>query len=184
MKRTLRHRHSWPPLRKPKPVEKYNPIDENPFAHFVSSLDDQSSYSESDLTAGIDDERRSRSMPPFHRNSQDNGPAASYKSSKTARLLQWIEKMEKQYLHRSPSPPKISPSKISPPLSANPIAQISPPLRGRLLQPTFNSRVRTNLRTPPRRPRAWREPSGNIWPVAEEPEETGDTDDVGLGISV
>ena len=62
-------------------------------------------------------------------------------------------------------------------------ARWSPPMRGRGDgRAGSGRRVGPNGRTPPRRPRAWREPSGDIWPLVEEGEGGEGGEEVGLGI--
>ncbi len=70
----------------------------------------------------------------------------------------------------SPDPPK--------PLET--VQPSSPPVRGRRdFRTSSRQRVGNNGRSKPRRPRVWREPSKDIWPVSEEGEE-----EMGLGIMV
>lgn len=70
----------------------------------------------------------------------------------------------------SPDPPK--------PLE---IMQTSSPLvRGRRnIRTSSRQRVGNDGRSKPRRPRVWREPSKDIWPLAEE-----EGEEIGLGITV
>lgn len=179
----MRHhhkRHSWPPLRRSKPLYLEESIDADLFAYFISPTE------WSDADAGIQSKPRSRSLPPFRRRSLIPLSISANGESPTARLKRWIERMEKQYFHLTQSglpPPEIilvepnSPPVISP---TTPITiPRSPPVRGRRdVRSTSSQRVQPNSKTPPRRPRVWREPSSAIWSVAEEDEE------VGLGISV
>lgn len=173
MKRMIRHRYSWPSLRDRKSIKKCATIDEDPFAHFISHPEGQATSYETFLDAGISNKKRSRSLSPFRRKRHEGMSASSHKSSASSKLLKWVEKMEKNYIHRSSPPPG-----ISSPIPSITVEQSSPPVRGRTTNPGSNSRNRSNLRTPPRKPRAWREPSQDIWPVAEEAE------DIGLGIIV
>ena len=190
--RSLSKRHSWPPIRKFRYTYTDDTIDSDPFAYFVSPAEDRLVYLEGSLTAGIYTKRRSRSLPPFHSRKPRVQLSISFMSkSPTARLKRWIERMEKQYFHcgyRDTAIPDpiikvIEPrQKSSVPTREPVIIAISPPARGRRDARTGSRqrRVGHNGRTPPRRPRVWREPSSEIWSVAEEDEEANP----GLGISV
>ena len=175
--RTLQKRHSWPPLRKPRAFYFNEAIDQDPFAYFISPADDRDVFVNNHLTADIDRKKRPRSLSPFRRNSFTLFSAAAAATSPTAKLKKWIERMELRCFRRSPSSieqlmPSPDPSELAE------IAQIvSPPLRGRRnVRISSSNRVTPSNRSKPRRPRAWREPSKDIWPVAEEGEE------IGLGI--
>ena len=93
----------------------------------------------------------------------------------------WIKRMEGYHFqHRSPPGPALPPS--SPPaMPMVTLEEIASSTRGRDLRSTASSRVRSNVRTPPRKPPAWRRPSADLWPVLEESESL---DKVGLGIRV
>lgn len=175
--RTLRKRHSWPPLRKPRTFYFDEAVDQDPFAYFISPADERDVFVNSHLAADIDKKKRPRSLSPFRRNSFTILSAATVASSPTAKLKRWIERMELRCFRRSPSSiERLMPSPDPPDLPE--IAHsISPPLRGRRdVRINSSNRATLNTRSRPRRPRVWREPSKDIWPVAEEGEE------VGLGI--
>lgn len=175
--RTLRKRHSWPPLRKPRAFYFDEAIDQDPFAYFISPADERDVFVNSHLAADIGRKKRPRSLSPFRRNSFTLLSAATAGTSPTAKLRRWIERMELRCFRRSPSSVKeLMPSPDPPELLE--IAQtVSPPLRGRRnVRISSNNRVTPTTRSRPRRPRVWREPSKDIWPVAEEGE------DIGLGI--
>ena len=172
-------RHSWPPFHSGKLQESGDGIDSDPFAYFISSAEDV------EADAGISTKPRSRSLSPAIRRARKPLYKSSNRRSPTAKLKRWIERMEKQYFHRSsndvlsPRIVLIEPRSLSPPVITPTVVPISPPLRGRHdARLTSSQRVGVNGRTPPRRPRVWREPSSEIWSVAEEDE------NVGLGISV
>lgn len=169
---SLQKRNSWPPLRIPRKFYMDEKIDEDPFAYFISPAEDRDVFFESNLAAGIDRNRTSRSLSPSDHKHRRN--RISVAKSPTFKLKRWIEKMERQYFHRG------SPShRVAPPEPPKPPETVSPPLRGRRDRRTGSSdRVTNNIKSPQRRPRAWREPSIDIWPVLEEAE------DVGLGINV
>lgn len=169
--RSLRSRHSWPPLRKPRSFSVDEKIDEDPFAYFISPAEDRDGFFEADLAAGIRDDRwRSRSLSPVYRrrNRKFRKAWSHVADSPTSTFKSWIERMEKQYFHRGPTGhtlPQPGPPESPPPPT-------SPPLRGRRNYRTGTAqRVTHPVRTPPRRPRSWREPSMDIWPVLEEPED-------------
>lgn len=175
--RTLRKRHSWPPLRKPRTFYFDEAVDQDPFAYFISPAAELDVFVNSHLAADIDKKKRSRSLSPLRHSSFTLLSAATAATSPTAKLKQWIERMELRCFRRSPS--SVEQLMPSPDLPEPPkIAQtISPPLRGRRnVRISSSNRVTPTTRSRPRRPRVWREPSKDIWPVAEEGEE------IGLGI--
>ena len=175
--RTLQKRHSWPPLRKPRAFYCDEAIDQDPFAYFISPADERDVFVNSHLAADIDKKKRPRSLSPFRRNSFTIISAATAAASPTAKLKRWIERMELRCFWRSPSSieqlvPSPDPHKL-PEIART----ISPPLRGRRnVRISSSHRVTPSTRSRPRRPRVWREPGKDIWPVAEEGEE------IGLGI--
>lgn len=187
---SVKKRHSWPQLRRSRYAFVDDTIDSDPFAYFVSPAEDRLVYIEGNLSAGIYTKQRSRSLPPVHSKRPRLHLSISITSkSPTARLKRWIERMEKQYFYLShglanePDPiiRVIEPrSEVSAPTNEPIIVPISPYGRGRqdTRAGSRNRRVGNNGRTPPRRPRAWREPSVEIWSVAEEDEEAS----LGLGI--
>ena len=171
---TLRTRHSFPPLRKSRTSYFQENIDQDPFAYFISPASDRNIFND-DFTAGIDTHKRARSHSPTPHKSPIIRATATFATSPTAKLKKWIERMELRCFHRSPRAserPELSPEPPKPPAAPS-ILESSPPPRGRR-----DVRTSSNSRSKPRRPRAWREPSEDIWPVEEEKE------DVGLGISV
>ena len=177
--RTLKKRHSWPPLRKPRAFYVDATIDQDPFAYFISPAEDRDVFFNDDLSAGIDEHKRSRSESPGHRSAYVSLAVASAASSPTAKLKKWIERMELRCFHRSPSViqrPMQSPDPPQPPAFRT---TVSPPLRGRRnMRSSSSNRSRHSTRSHSRRPRVWQEPSEEIYPVPEEGE------DVGLGIVV
>ena len=85
--------------------------------------------------------------------------------------------MELRCFRRSPSSVEQLVPSPDPPELLQLARTVSPPLRGRRnVRISSSNRVTPNTRSRPRRPRVWREPSKDIWPVAEEGEE------IGLGI--
>ena len=173
---SLRKRHSWPPLRKPRAFYANRVIDDDPFAYFISPAEDRDLFTENYLTAGIASTQRPRSLSPMPV-SRKSHPKLSTGKSPTLRLKRWIERMEMYYFHRSPPDPQ----------ALNPITElrepkqfkvVSPPVRGRRdFRSSSCDRISQTVRTPPRKPRVWRQPSEDIYTVFEEGEE------VGLGIS-
>ena len=193
---SLKNRHSWPQLPKVHRTKAEKPIDSDPFAYFVSPEEDPMLYIEGSFMAGISTKarsRRSRSLSPIRSRKPRIEVSISFTSkSPTAKLKRWIERLEKQYLHRSdryadkPDPiikvirPRPKPAV---PHTEPVVIPISPPVRGRRDARTGSGQRRNgnNGRTPPRRRRVWREPSAGIWSVAEEEEEGGIS---GLGITI
>lgn len=182
-KPSLRKRHSWPPLHKrPHASNFQESVDENPFSYFISDPFENGDAWLTGITAGIDNAPRSRSYSPRHRTTL---MSTVVPSSPTKKLKKWIEKMELRCFHRSPrrSPPIMQRPLPSPELftpSKTPLT-ISPPVRGRRnFRVGSTHRITPNGRSKPRRTRAWKAPSAEIWPVAEETE----GESVGLGIVV
>lgn len=173
--RSLRERHSWPPLEVNKSPRAPPSINQDPFAHFLSPVLDDESNLQIHLAAGITNRRRSRSLPSFRPKTKPGQPATDKAKRRIAKLKKWIERMQVAYFHHS-SPDNI-PTISPPPVQPITLEELLPTERGRVVLFTATSRKRANTRTPPRKPRAWRQPSDNIWPVTEEAE------DVGLGIS-
>lgn len=167
----LRTRHSWPPLCESRSISVGKKIDEDPFAFFISPIEDRDIFFEADLAAGIRDNRwKSRSLSPvYHRRPHKIRKVWSHiADSPTSTFKRWIDRMEKQYFHRGPTahaPPPPSPSELPPPPT-------SPPLRGRSHYRTGASQRGTHsMRSRSGRPRSWRVPSTDIWPVLEEQED-------------
>ena len=175
--RPLRKRHSWPPLRKSRAFHFDEAVDQDPFVYFISPADERDVFVNSHLSADIDRKKRPRSLSPFRRNSFKNLSAGAAKTSSTAKLKRWIERMELRCFWRSPSRMEQLVPSPDPPQLLYTARTVSPPLRGRRnVRISSSNRVTPSTRSMPRRPRVWREPSKDIWPVAEEREE------IGLGI--
>lgn len=180
---SLKKRHSWPPLHK-QPQKAYfqDFIDEDPFSYFVSDQSESSDIFPNGVNAGIENTPRSRSYSPQHRKTL---MSTIIPSSPTTVLKKWLEKMQLRCFRRSPrgSPPVIqrpmpSPEPFRP--SKLPLTT-SPPVRGRRdFRVGSANRVTPQGRSKPRRPRAWRAPSAELWPVSEDKE----GENVGLGIMV
>lgn len=177
--RTLRRQHSWPPLRKPRAFYFDEGIDEDPFAYFVTPAEDRDIFINGHLAAGIDDKRRSRSLSPAKHKTLTALAAAAAASSPTAKLKRWIERMELRCFRRSLAFSERPMPSPDPPKPVEIVQTISPPVRGRRdVRFSSRQRVHRNTRSHTRRSRVWREPSKDIWPVAEE------ADEIGLGIIV
>ena len=171
---TLRKRHSWPPLRKPRSFHVKDKIDEDPFAYFISPAEDRDVFLDNGLAAGINDDRRCRSLSPSQNRTPRSVSASESAHSPVAKLKAWILRMEKQYFHRKPAG-KETPT--SQPFHTPETS--SPSNRGRRdIRTSSTHRVVHNPRSPSSRPRSWRAPDVDIWPLAEEQE------DFGLGITV
>lgn len=171
--RPIQKRHSWPPLRVMKSPKSPLPIDRDPFAYFVSPVLDEEISQQSRLIAGITNRRRSRSLPSIHLRSGHGQTATDRARRRIAKLKKWIARMQLAYFHSSSLVPV---SSTTSPVPRTVTEDPTPMDRGRDVRVIATSRVRAKTRTPPRKPRAWRQPSDKIWPVAEEMEE------VGLGI--
>lgn len=166
--RSLRNRHSWPPLCEPRSFSVNENIDEDPFAYFISPAEGPDVFFEA---AGIRDNRwKSRSLSPAYprRTHKFRKVWSNVADSPTSTFKRWIDRMEKQYFRRGPTGhtiPSARPLDLPPPPT-------SPPIRGR---PHYRmgaaQRVTHTVRTPSQRPRSWREPSKDIWPVLEEQED-------------
>lgn len=171
--RPLQKRHSWPSLRVTKSTKASPSIDQDPFAYFVSPVFDGEDALQGHLTAGITTRRRSQSLPSFHPKPIYSHTATDKAKRRVAKLKKWIERMQMAYHHYHHTDPVVN---APPPTPPKTLDDLLPTQRGRDIQSTATSRVRANVRTPPRKPRVWRQPSNNLWPVAEE------TEEIGLGI--
>lgn len=175
--RTLKKRHSWPPLRISRDSYLIESIDLDPFAYFISPASDGDIFLKGDPPAGIDPRKRSKSLSPYPRNPRTTLSAATSTSSPTAKLKRWIERMELHCFRWSPRVLERPMPSPDPPRPPETVVPRSPPARGRRDMRSGSSlRVNQDQRRKPRRPRVWREPSEGIWSVAEEREE------IGLGI--
>lgn len=185
----LHRRHSWPPL---KPSQTTfgggDQIDDNPFAYFISPTEDHV-FVESYLTAGITQQPRTRSLSPFRCQSHNSSLSAPPEWRPLVILRKLLRRLEarRDSTHRELSPPQPQRRAAPPPnlylqpqpLPASPPSpQTSPRMRGRRDLPSSvgSSKIR-QVRSHSGRPRIWREPSEDLWPLAEEGE------DVGLGIT-
>ncbi|KAL9587608.1 MAG: hypothetical protein Q9203_003449 [Teloschistes exilis] len=175
----LGKRHSWPPFRSEPSPRSPESVDENPFPDFISSAaEDEDGLFQTHLSAGITSRPRSTSLPPSSKKSTSSPTMPEKLLLRVTRLKAWIKKME-MYHYGHTSPPPLPSSAPSEPVIA--LYELPSMYRGRDLKTTASSRVRNKARTPPRRPRAWRQPSEHLWPVAEEIE---GVDEMGLGITV
>ncbi len=178
--RTLKKRHSWPPLRISRASYFKECVDSDPFAYFISPASDRDVFIKGDLSAGIDPGKRSKSLSPNLCNSRTVLSAVtSPSSSPTAKLKRWIERMELRCFQWSPRASERPMPSPDPPMLPETVVPRSPPARGRRdVRSGSSLRVNQYQRSKPRRPRVWKEPSEGIWSVAEEGEE------IGLGILV
>ena len=171
-------RHSWPPLR--MHIFKHaHDIDQDPFAFFLSTTNGFDDRDAEDLTAGVGEAPRARSLSPLHRGATATSPNLESAKSPIARLRRWIERMERRYAHRghASSPEQREASQAIPiPSPRSPRSPIPRGRRDERLSPS--SVARRDMRSYSGRPHVWREPDWDIWPVAEEQEEYG------LGISI
>ena len=198
----LRSRHSWPPLTRLRPSPSGD-LDADPFSYFISHELSTNQQVDINIPPPISTSRRTRSMPLLQRRNSSRRRLSAMGQSPVKVLLRWLERMEKQYFHYPrASPPLPAPvpwnspveplivtivpksraegSPTDPPTS--PQIASSPPLRGRTgTRYGSSNRVNKNVKSRPRRPRAWKEPGTEIWSIEEEGgnEEGG----AGLGIS-
>ena len=172
-----KRRHSWPAFKVHVFHHPPKDINENPFEFFLSASDDPDEVLD-DITAGIENVPRPRSLSPLLLPTHDEErPFRSSASTSLAKLKKWISRMERRYLHHThllPPPTPVAPLLLAPPSSPG-----SPQSRGRRhSRGNLNGGRDDTIRSHSGKPRVWREPSQDIWPVLEEHE------DVGLGISV
>ncbi|MCJ1377595.1 hypothetical protein MMC17_000690 [Xylographa soralifera] len=172
-----RRSHSWPPFRVHS-LQRPKDIDENPFAFFITTTVDSEEIPEGPMSAGIEKTPRSRSLSPLRLRAKHNPDLASLTvPNPFSRLKRWIQKMEKQYFHQGQLSPLEVPQNT--PVSLLPRSPASTPSRGRgSIRGSPRSLRSPDSRSHSGRPRVWREPSEDIWPVVEEQE------DIGLGISL
>ena len=175
----LRRSHSWPPLHI-HVFKQHKEIDENPFSFFISPPEDSRGSIADDLSAGIEDGRRRRSLSPLHIKEKPVSSLRSHPLSPRAVLTRWIEKMETRYVHKRrasdeelPKPSALIPLRPSPPIpTLSPTAPLSPHMRGRAVkQQTPNGSPRRQIRSHSGKPRIWRSPPSGIWTLAEEKEQ-------------
>lgn len=175
----LGKRHSWPPFRSEPSPRSSESVDENPFPDFISSTpEEDNGLFQSHLSAGITRRPRSTSLPSSSKTSTSSRTMPENVLLRITRLKAWIQKMEMYHYGHAPPPPLPSSSTSEPVVTLNELPSM---YRGRDIKTTASSRVRDKARTPPRRPRAWRQPSDHLWSVAEEEE---GVDQAGLGITV
>lgn len=174
MMRSPRLRHSWPVLSKPEGSQPQNDLNDDPFRFFVSDpVESEDVIVPRSTTPGAG-LVRARSHSPSY---QKALASLEDTSNTVAKLKTWIEKMEVRLFHRN-SPAihqqAISQKSIEPPKTPE---QVPTPFRGRN-DVRMGSSQRTLSRNRPRRPRtrSWQAPSEDIWPVAEEREESASDD--------
>lgn len=186
----LHRRHSWPPFKTlHTSFGGGDKIDDNPFAYFISPIEDQEAFVDSNLTAGITQQPRTCSLSPFHYQIHSPPLSTPPEWRPLVILRKLIRRLEARrhptHRHLSPSqsqtraaPPPHSYLKPQPSPPSPPSSQGSPRIRGRRTLPSSegSSRIR-QVRSHSGRPRIWREPGEDLWTLAEEGEE------VGLGIT-
>ena len=158
--RPLQTSRPWPSFRKPQHTQLSANIDDEPFQYFIS-----------------DPFQDCETVPVSSMASQALSPPRRL-SSPATRFKEWIWKLERRLFHRKtlvryqlPPPPLVS---HDAPKLSEPRLLSSPPLRGRGdVRVGSANRAPNTARNRPRRPRSWRPPSGEIWPVAEEEEVVG-----------
>ncbi|KAI4250532.1 MAG: hypothetical protein L6R40_000132 [Gallowayella cf. fulva] len=168
---SLPKRHSSPSLRAQTSSRAPVPIEQDPFPYFVSPIFEEEDDTENELTAGIMGRCRSVSTPNLAHKPTHKYLLPERAMFQATKLKLWIKKMEASHFHSSSPTLVVAP--IPPPQAPITLEDLPPIQRGRDIHFTATSRVRTKVRTPSRKPRAWRRPSDNIWPVEEEPEGSG-----------
>lgn len=181
---THHSRHSWPPYETPaKHARARNDrksedlsIDENPFSFFISPAADDDDDHEADedyFSAGIDSEP-TRPRSPFRRSRTSEISVTDAAKSPAAVLRRWIKHMEARhpYLHHGRQ------DEGPPPMPVVPFIVPSDDRteRGREADRSAETmRGRKQVRSYSGRPRSWREPSADLWPVSEGCEGVEDT---------
>ena len=171
---THHSRHSWPPYENPakNPRAKNDrksedlSIDENPFSFFISPPAGDEHESEDDyFSAGIDN-KPTRPRSPFRRSRTIELTVTDAAKSPAAVLRRWIKHMEGRHPYIShrrqiqePPPKPVVPFIVSSDDSTE---------RGREADRSAETiRGRKQVRSHSGRPRSWREPSADLWPVSE-----------------
>jgi len=171
---THHSRHSWPPYetpaKHPRPGNDRKSedlsIDENPFSFFISPPADDDRESDEDyFSAGIDS-KPTPPASPFRRSHTNESSVTDGAKSPAAVLRRWIKCMEARHPHLShrrqleePPPKPVVPFIVPSDNSAE---------RGREADRSAETiRGRKQVRSHSGRPRSWREPSADLWPVSE-----------------
>ena len=172
---THHSRHSWPayesPTKHPRARDDRKSedlgIDENPFSFFISPpADDDHGPEEDYFSAGIDSKATSPPRLPFRPGHTNESSVMEAAKSPAAVLRRWIKYMEARhpYLHprrqdEGPPPMPVVPFIIPSDIRTE---------RGRDAdRSTETIRGRKQVRSHSGRPRSWREPSADLWPVSE-----------------
>lgn len=171
---THHSRHSWPPYETPAKHPRAGndrksedlSIDENPFSFFISPpAADERESDEDYFSAGIE----SKPTPPhspFRRNRMDESSVTEGAKSPASVLRRWIKYMEARHPYLShrrqiegPPPKPVVPFIVPSDDTTE---------RGREADRSAESaRGRKQVRSHSGRPRSWREPSADLWPVSE-----------------
>lgn len=181
---THHSRHSWPQYksvgkgarsRNERKSEDFS-IDENPFAFFISppAEDDALALSDGDFSAGIDTTPAGRPRSPFHHNRPREFPLVTAGGKSPAAILRrWIKHMETNhpYINRRNQAEEAPVKPVTPFIA--PASSKSD--RGREAERSAEVlRGRRQVRSHSGRPRSWREPSADLWPVKEGCEGTNE----------
>lgn len=172
---THHSRHSWPPYetppKHPRPGNDRKSedlsIDENPFSFFISPPAGDDRESDEDyFSAGIDSKPTPPRSPFLCSRTNESLSVTEGAKSPAAVLRRWIKYMEARHPHLShrrqveEAPPKpVVPLIVPSDNSAE---------RGREADRSAETiRGRKQVRSHSGRPRSWREPSADLWPVSE-----------------
>ncbi len=191
---TYHSRHSWPPykatteLSRPRNDRKSVDlgIDANPFSYFISpAFVNDHNLEEECFSAGIDTKPSPRPHSPFRRRRDNESSVTEAAKTPPAILRRWIKYMETHHPyiyhhHQDEGPPPKPVVPFIAPSSDN-------TERGREIERSAEIiRGRKQARSRSGRPRSWREPSADLWPVSEGCEgiEEIQTDQIGDEIRI
>jgi len=170
---THHSRHSWPPYETPAKHPRAGndrksedlSIDENPFSFFISPpAADERESDEDYFSAGIDSKPTPHS--PFSRSRMNESSVTEGAKSPAAVLRRWIKYMEARHPYLSHRRQVEGPP--SKPVVPFIVPSDDSTERGREAdRSTETIRGRKQVRSHSGRPRSWREPSADLWPVSE-----------------
>lgn len=171
---THHSRHSWPPYETPAKHPRAGnerksedlSIDENPFSFFISPATDAGRESDEDyFSAGIDS-KPTPARSPFRRSRTNESSVTDGAKSPAAVLRRWIKYMEARHPYLSPRRQVDAP--VPEPVVPFILPSNNTAERGREAdRSTETIRGRKQVRSHSGRPRSWREPSADLWPVSE-----------------
>ncbi|MCJ1340574.1 hypothetical protein MMC09_005870 [Bachmanniomyces sp. S44760] len=170
-----KRRHSWPPVKiLMEQRDESNSFDEDPFTFFLSTDDQNEALPEECSNAGVGTDFRAHSTSPVIGKRSVEITARNFTLSWVAHFRRLIRNINRRLFRRRdlvlPKHPDSSQDIYNPPDSR----PRSPVMRGRDDARTGLGPPRhRHLRSHSERPRSWRKPSGDIWPLNEEQEDNG-----------